>query len=934
MAKKKSNDERIPNKLPRQESVKLNTDLEFRRAHAATILHVSTVAHEVAKIIMVLRGEEYTWRLGQHEETATIEDVLATQQEWIGSQRNAEEYRKKFRRVFDGIASTPHPRAFVSFFKQEGYGKHATGGENEAVRLAIELQKEGVIPTLPNALLPPSFWYVAVGEAVGRIKVMNTLTAIKQGEHEEFLAKIREYKDEIGYSDLENLQAQFSAWKSESEQYNFELACFLSRRWQSVKESLLSGKQPKYNYVSDVYELLTDKYRSLWDNEDGRDYIQELGHLWLLEEKERTERWFSSLRFPDAISSPPHIYLGNNFIKFSLQTDSQFRFTLQTKLIDPDDRSKEKSVKVTSCPSDYFSAAVIIPRSGKESGTFDLLFNKGKINGPTIHGVVKEPQLVLDRRRAENKGIGKLLAGEVEPAYLKLAYTVEQDFSDHFYAADGSLNKLYAAVNYFKTSLSKDADDKRDEVKIGTRLITVDLGIYPIMWATVLEIQEKRGDGYSYELPGIGWANEIASFPLGAVKSQEFIDEVKQFQKVVRAVKSAIGYFKAADQGREPYKMSAFVHTTLTETISSWDIGVSFADDSRALERKLGKCVQKLGEWFDRLSHNNCRKEGISSDAVVWLFAVKEYYRLKRSWTCRKRPPLEKGQQPVQNECAKLMRYIQNVKKDIGRKIPYALQEVVKEYGAHIVVMEDLSEFKFSLRNDAETNDLLSFWPHRSFVQRIRDNLNTVPAVLVLVDPRFTSQVDPLTLEFAYRKGPQQYCEVNGKIEVRNAQESGARMIGVNFLTRHSTLYRLRAFESENKKGEKCWVPSLGLRTGGALKQLVGKKKGVFVQCSDGFKLISCTDKEFNEITEKKSRKSVDLYRHADYWLDRKSHEKLLESYEKRCEGSGSEKTTGSDRKWEVVGTKGDAKSADNDFGFGEEEKDGPLEIGCVSAVC
>jgi IS605 OrfB family transposase len=226
-----------------------------------------------------------------------------------------------------------------------------------------------------------------------------------------------------------------------------------------------------------------------------------------------------------------------------------------------------------------------------------------------------------------------------------------------------------------------------------------------------------------------------------------------------------------------------------------------------------------------------------------------------------------------------LLRQFRTFRDNLLKKIVDAVAKTARVQGAHIVVIEDLTHFKFSTKLAGRDNDMLSLWSPRAVAQALRNRLSLDGIGLGEVDPRHTSQLDYQTMAFGFRDRRNLWVERAGEIVRLHADEAAAHNITMRYITRYVHLTH-------------CWARQCGaelvLTTGGGetpgprLRGAVlfttnGQYQlaGLRPTLDGGFELYGVSPQAYAKLLKAATGPQFELYRHGSRYYRRPQHEQL-----------------------------------------------------------
>jgi hypothetical protein len=367
-------------------------------------------------------------------------------------------------------------------------------------------------------------------------------------------------------------------------------------------------------------------------------------------------------------------------------------------------------------------------------------------NGEQMQGGLGSADLLLDWNHLRNLGLDRLEAGEIGPAWLKLAIDLDpapditgMPISDraarHFTTARG--NEKYA-----------------DDITVGMRVLSVDLGLRAFAHCAVFELRDQLptpGKLAFHVEPGGLWAVHERSFRLSlpgesiSTKEQGWRNQV---DAELRALRRAIFRTKRL------YRL-----TDLEPEIRSEVLATSFPDDESAellphetsLQRELKNAIElPIPLWNERVNDllrtsrhalgkliadwrrkTRARGLGKASGKSAWsIDHLTRVRRLLQSWSLIgvASQDIRRHDRARQGVFARqLLSHLEGLKDDRLKTgadlIVQAARGYVRnaqgrwlpEYPAcHVVLFEDLSRYRMRTDRPRRENSQLMRWAHRA----------------------------------------------------------------------------------------------------------------------------------------------------------------------------------------------------------------------------
>jgi IS605 OrfB family transposase len=885
----------------RSSAVKLRADDPiFVKDLAATHILINESSRELSGFLLAARREPCRLRDGGNESTLTAEEtgrLCAPLAGRITSARTVEELRG----FYEAALATAFPRGYLSFLvKREcraGLRCRTEKGIDEGKRIGRELHERSVLPILEEDHLAMTAWHSAWASAVARVKSWGEACRRQESLRSACAEEITQYRAEIGHDSLDSEQSLFRAWLDHAGQFDFRLDGRFLARWRGRLAHFRSGEGPDPRHDPRIFEPLLPggPLSALWDNAAGRDYLHELGQLVLLEERLGRLRDGAAFALPDAFLSPVWASFGHNYLRFELSCRRD-RFLFRLTLVDHADPSRTRIHECEAVRSGYFRDVEVVRDDAAQSDVYRIAYTTGNAERRRVEGTIKECSLRFDRHFLERSTRDAFLAGGIGAAYVMLAVNVPCGFADPLFAAERpartaggeptpDYGPLIRACAFFQSATGTDASKYEPEVRPGMRTLAVDLGLRPLMGCTLYEFQPNAMVHRSF----CGGVDTHNSYHLGDEGDLSFLVAVQDFVATVRHVRRLVSYLRQLDAGREP-RDTRWVEESCAR------LEVEPAHEPATLYPLVFGLVAEVERRFRVLRRHPARQHGLASEHILWPFAVWDYLRLVRSWHYRRRPPLGPGERRDARDFSHMVDYLANLKADVLKKIAARVRVEALARGVHVVLLEDLSSYRMTLARERKENVLLTLWPHRAIVSRIREALAPHGIHVVEVDPRHTSQVDAQTDEFGLCWPPNGgftshrhlYTIREGAPERVDADLNAAHNLQRRFWTRCRSVYHLdcRRLDRERRPrwldgAEEVRVPALdSLRVRGALGARLGSPHAVLVPSADGaenWRLQAVTPRRHAELARLTAGPSVRLYRHGDSWVGHERHREIQE---------------------------------------------------------
>lgn len=196
-----------------------------------------------------------------------------------------------------------------------------------------------------------------------------------------------------------------------------------------------------------------------------------------------------------------------------------------------------------------------------------------------------------------------------------------------------------------------------------------------------------------------------------------------------------------------------------------------------------------------------------------------------------------------------------NQKKDFVKQLAAHFAEHMRQANVRTVFLENLRLFRTDAKRKKADNELLQIWSHRTIVAKLKLACAEYGiAVYDFLDPRYSSQVDPLTLQWLNRpKGSKVATDAQGN--THDADEVAAKnLIRRAFATQPDDLVIDVIFTNTD--------------------EAVAKDGTTLSETPDGWKKLAAKTKIIP------TGKYVRLYRHDETYLTRIQHKKTVDSYQ------------------------------------------------------
>lgn len=219
---------------------------------------------------------------------------------------------------------------------------------------------------------------------------------------------------------------------------------------------------------------------------------------------------------------------------------------------------------------------------------------------------------------------------------------------------------------------------------------------------------------------------------------------------------------------------------------------------------------------------------------------------------------------------SRLLDAYSNFKDNLLNKLSFMITRFARESGVHVVVLEDLENFRMSGASSSQQNNLLALWSHRMIAESVERSLMMYGIGLDVVDQRHTSQLDPLIGSFAYRgkrdRSKLWVARPGEGVIALECDQAASSNIGIRYLLRHANMVWCKAVPV----GDGVMVMTNseanepGIRMQGATLKLTGSKFGKFVPSDGGYELVGVPKRDYHKLLKGGDKHGlVELYRNS-----------------------------------------------------------------------
>jgi len=230
-----------------------------------------------------------------------------------------------------------------------------------------------------------------------------------------------------------------------------------------------------------------------------------------------------------------------------------------------------------------------------------------------------------------------------------------------------------------------------------------------------------------------------------------------------------------------------------------------------------------------------------------------------------------------------LLTHYNNFTTNLLNKLVTIIVNLAIKKHINVVVMEDLSSYC-----DEARSLLSTLWSHRKIADSIQHSLTTNGITAAFVDPHHTSQIDPMTGEFAYRS--KQNCsnlivDRDGEILTLDADQAAAQNIGLRYLNQHTGLHHLKALIiNDLLLPVSTTYTIIDAQLQNAIAAATGHLFGKLIKCdNDMYKLIGISSDEYFALYAQGTSTFVDLFKHKGLYVHKNLHKQLQEDIARKA---------------------------------------------------
>ncbi len=512
------------------------------------------------------------------------------------------------------------------------------------------------------------------------------------------------------------------------------------RDWLSANKLFMTkrvvSKFSKFEWTTRLRNYPFEELRLL--NEDAS--VWRVIFNWLVEEKKLEGcRQTACFTMPDVDISNREIQYGNNYVSFSLRLQSNGSLTV---LIEDEE--------IETVPSRYFRMLQLnaIPervrdKKGKRRSGCMLRYMRGN-NSPlneSVTAFVSEITLV-------KKG---------EDYYFGIPLNVV--------TPDKDTNARWLASLFF-------SGEETVEWPCGVRIMGVDLGVSNPAACVVTESVIENVYGSE------------KGFIIGDIRDAKYLRQLKATERKIREAYEKIDDLSDILKGVKPpceWKTSSMCK-------KKW------LEECYRLVVPIIARIKRRMENFKQSLHANgktCMEipidQGVCAEMLAYILLYKRYISLLKRWTYFGSPPYGKGATSG-NKFKRHYRQLTHLKLDFRKKLACEIVRAARMNNASIIGIEDLEHFKPSREERSEKNEMLALWGKGELAKWIKHFAEQYGIIVIMIDPRYTSQTDPDTGYLGYRVRRDLYVDRSGTIEKTDSDIAAAENIAARIHCRNSNV--------------------------------------------------------------------------------------------------------------------------------------------------
>ncbi len=300
------------------------------------------------------------------------------------------------------------------------------------------------------------------------------------------------------------------------------------------------------------------------------------------------------------------------------------------------------------------------------------------------------------------------------------------------------------------------------------------------------------------------------------------------------------------------------------------------------LRYPISQMIEKLSKEMRQLRRGdlNVRNHGTSHEQMQFILVYKNFVDLLKKWTYFGSKPAAKKERRKGFE--KHIRRLENLKKDFRKKLACEIVREARRKGSDLIVIEDLEHFTPDSTKDSNLNELLMLWGSGQIGKWIEHFADQYNIGVLKVDPRMTSQIDPLTGKIGYRSKYDKrkfFVKRGNKIEVIHADLAAAENIAKRVTNRMLPFVKAE----KTQDGYVAWCSDDD-----------NSRRRHVLDLTFGSHKILFRDGQPEVLEEKPSvGEEVYLYRMDDGWWPGEVKYAYLQQLAKQCEGGSRQTANG-----------------------------------------
>lgn len=819
--------------------------------------------------------------------------------------------------------------------KKEGQRKDRTGllKEDQAKKIknmldadlgivsALNLCKRGLLP-IPEFVanvekINKDVLYGIIAQAGTRFQSFLKSDDSTQQNYLNLKEILKSYRLEYNLDEFKEQEASYQQWLSRMKSLDsFALTHRFLQGWaKRWRKQFLAGKDLSWTLGEEATKICKEYQHLFVDN----DFIYLFGKEDLLKLKVEERKQNAQFTLPDVINSPIYPQLGNNSQGFGLeQVDNDIYLIIQSCFVDrPNIRAKIVPHKKTSVWSLEQEANPVDanPVDAKPSKKKNPQIDKDKI-----------PYKLILRRAADRyeKQI------EISECRLQHRFCSGKANFHVVFSLKGEANDTLDKVStLFLTATQKPVSEwSKNNLPKQMRVAFVDIGLNPPLSMSIYDYNQEDNSGENPVYAGadqqipFGSANLVREDQIGNVYNQNLKRRIQELNDKIFFASSCVSFYK---------NISSLEGATV-ELVGGRQVMCRRFDEEKIkdLYSVPVKSLRELGldhffglpEDLDQqnvesaifyienhIHHNNLTRESFlsfrckvwdyihekilpefsviqngrhfqfnkqfCSEAYSWMFLIHSMIRLKKSLSYSHSEPLKKGE-PATFVFKNLQNYFNNFSKNVLKTVASKLRDYCTTHNVSLCVVEDLEKFRTSSLNSKDKNRLLSIWSHRNVVQRFEEVLTEVGITIISNDARHSSQLDPVTMDWAYRDEQDKsklWVKRDGEIDYINADISSTQVQAKRFFSRYADIVYMKTLLKKDDNGalRKLVVSDTSTRIQSYLLRIIHSKYAILEQD----KLVPINQEEYNQIAGLKTSGVEEIYRHGESWVNLITHKAL-----------------------------------------------------------